>query len=108
MGIGKQQHPGKPIEVEVEDLQQLEQAILAGADTVMLDNFTLPRMQQAVALNRGRVLLEVSGNVTLETIATIAMTGVDFISVGALTKHLRAIDLSMRIISSLDRDLVHP
>lgn len=62
----------------------------------MLDNFTLPLMRDAVALTAGRVQLEVSGNVTLESLADIAATGVDFISVGALTKHVRALDLSLR------------
>lgn len=90
--------PSKPIEVEVEDLTQLAEAIAAQVDTIMLDNFSVEQMQAAVALTQGRVPLEVSGQVTLETIAAVAATGVDFISVGALTKHVRAIDLSMRII----------
>ncbi len=90
--------PGKPIEVEVEDLTQLAQAIAAKVDTIMLDNFSVEQMHAAVAVTQGRVPLEVSGQVTLKSIASIAATGVDFISVGALTKHVRAIDLSMRII----------
>lgn len=94
----KAQHADKKIEVEVENLTQLEEAILAKADIVMLDNFDLSGMRQAVELTQGRVKLEVSGNVSLETIAAIAKTGVDFISVGAITKHLRAIDLSMRFV----------
>lgn len=89
--------PSVPLEVEVETLDELGEALDAGAERILLDNFTLEAMRQAVALTRGRALLEVSGNVTLETIRVIAETGVDFISVGALTKHVRAVDLSMRI-----------
>lgn len=91
-------NPGKPVEVEVESLVELEQALAASADIVMLDNFNIPMMREAVALNQGRAKLEVSGNVTLDTLADYAATGVDFISVGALTKHVRALDLSMRFI----------
>ncbi|CAD7558117.1 carboxylating nicotinate-nucleotide diphosphorylase [Aeromonas hydrophila] len=91
-------NPGKPVEVEVESLIELEQALAAGADIVMLDNFDIPMMREAVTLNQGRAKLEVSGNVTLDTLADYAATGVDFISVGALTKHVRALDLSMRFI----------
>jgi nicotinate-nucleotide pyrophosphorylase (carboxylating) len=91
-------NPGKPVEVEVESLVELEQALAAGADIVMLDNFDIPMMCEAVTLNHGRAKLEVSGNVTLDTLADYAATGVDFISVGALTKHVRALDLSMRFI----------
>ncbi|MFB2873363.1 carboxylating nicotinate-nucleotide diphosphorylase [Aeromonas jandaei] len=91
-------NPGKPIEVEVESLAELEQALAANADIVMLDNFDVNMMQEAVAINQGRAKLEVSGNVTLDTLAEFAATGVDFISVGALTKHVRALDLSMRFI----------
>lgn len=91
-------NPGKPVEVEIESLVELEQALAAQADIVMLDNFDVPMMREAVALNQGRAKLEVSGNVTLDTLAEYAATGVDFISVGALTKHVRALDLSMRFI----------
>ena len=91
-------NPGKPVEVEVESLAELEQALAARADIVMLDNFDIPMMKEAVHLNQGRAKLEVSGNVTLDTLASYAATGVDFISVGALTKHVRALDLSMRFI----------
>ncbi|RQM75175.1 carboxylating nicotinate-nucleotide diphosphorylase [Aeromonas hydrophila] len=91
-------NPGKPVEVEVESLVELEQALAAGADIVMLDNFDIPMMREAVTLNQSRAKLEVSGNVTLDTLADYAATGVDFISVGALTKHVRALDLSMRFI----------
>ncbi len=88
-----------PIEIEVEDLGQLGQALSAGADRVLLDNFELAALRSAVALNRTQprpALLEASGGVTLERIGAIAATGVDFISAGALTKDVRAIDLSMR------------
>lgn len=93
----KQLNPGKPVEVETESLDELQQAIDAGADIVMLDNFTTDMMREAVALNQGRIALEVSGNVTLDSLREYAETGVDFISVGALTKHIRAMDLSMRL-----------
>jgi nicotinate-nucleotide pyrophosphorylase (carboxylating) len=97
VGAAQALRAGVPIEVEVESLDEMEQALAAGADRVLLDNFGLEAMRQAVALNAGRAQLEVSGNVSLETIRAIAETGVGFISVGALTKHVRAIDLSMRI-----------
>jgi nicotinate-nucleotide pyrophosphorylase (carboxylating) len=87
-----------PIEVEVEDLDELQQALEAGAERILLDNFTLAMMREAVTVAAGRAKLEVSGNVTLDTIRPIAETGVDYISVGALTKNVRAIDLSMRIV----------
>jgi nicotinate-nucleotide pyrophosphorylase (carboxylating) len=88
-----------PIEVEVEDLAQLRQAIEAGADIALLDNFSLQAMREAVALNasaKGPLKLEASGGITAATIRQTAATGVDFISVGAITKHVRAVDLSMR------------
>jgi nicotinate-nucleotide pyrophosphorylase (carboxylating) len=93
-------NPDKPVEVEVESLAELEQALAARADIVMLDNFDIPMMQDAVRLNQGRAKLEVSGNVTLDTLAGYAATGIDFISVGALTKHVRALDLSMRFVEA--------
>lgn len=89
-------HPDVPVEVEVETLDELEQALAAGADIVMLDNFSVQQMREAVNLNQRRALLEVSGNVTDQTLRSFAETGVDYISVGALTKHVRALDLSMR------------
>lgn len=89
-------NPGKKVEVEVENLTELEEAIAAGTDIVMLDNFKLDEMYEAVKVNAGRVKLEISGNVDISTIRTYADTGVDFISVGAITKNVRAIDLSMR------------
>jgi nicotinate-nucleotide pyrophosphorylase (carboxylating) len=88
--------PGKPVEVEVENLDELQQALTAGADTIMLDNFSMEDMRTAVGINAGKAKLEASGNVTEATLPEIAATGVDFISIGALTKHCRALDLSMR------------
>ncbi|ABU78452.1 carboxylating nicotinate-nucleotide diphosphorylase [Cronobacter sakazakii] len=89
-------HPDVPVEVEVESLDELDAALKAGADIIMLDNFTVDQMREAVKRTAGQARLEVSGNVTLETLREFAETGVDFISVGALTKHIRALDLSMR------------
>jgi nicotinate-nucleotide pyrophosphorylase (carboxylating) len=90
-------HPTLLLEVEVETLDELQQALDAGVDRIMLDNFTLPLMREAVAQTAGRVPLEISGNVDLSTIGDYARTGVDYISVGALTKHVRAVDLSLRL-----------
>ncbi|MCL2894079.1 carboxylating nicotinate-nucleotide diphosphorylase [Brenneria tiliae] len=87
-----------PVEVEVESLDELRQALDAGADIIMLDNFSLETIREAVNITQGRALLEISGNVTIETLRDYAETGVDYISVGALTKHVRALDLSMRFI----------
>lgn len=95
-------HADVPVEVEVESLDELQQALEAGADIIMLDNFTIPMMREAVTMRdehaktQGSAQLEVSGNVTLETLRSYAETGIDFISVGALTKHITALDLSMR------------
>lgn len=89
-------NPGKKVEVEVENLEELKIAMNVGADIVMLDNFELPMMYEAAKINAGRLKLEISGNVNLDTIRTYADTGVDFISVGAITKNVRAVDLSMR------------
>jgi nicotinate-nucleotide pyrophosphorylase (carboxylating) len=89
--------PGKPIEVEVENFAELEEALAAACDRVMLDNFSLAQTADAVALASGRVELEASGNVTEDILLAIAQTGVDFISIGALTKDCRALDLSMRL-----------
>ena len=92
----KKSHPKHNIEVEVETLDELEQAQQAGANIIMLDNFTIDMMKQAVQRRLNNVKFEASGNVNLDNIGTISETGVDFISVGALTKHVHAIDLSMR------------
>lgn len=88
----------KFIQVEVENLDELNQALSAGATMILLDNFANDLLRQAVAINAGRAVLEASGNVTLETIRAIAETGVDRISVGALTKDVKALDLSMRFV----------
>jgi nicotinate-nucleotide pyrophosphorylase (carboxylating) len=86
------------VQIEVETLAQLTEALAAGANLILLDNFSLADMRHAVQVNHGRALLEASGNVTLETVRAIAETGVDRISIGGLTKHIRAVDLSMRIM----------
>lgn len=94
----RRNHPGKPVEIEVETEEQLERALVAGADIVMLDNFSPERMIAAVKQTAGRAKLEASGNITDETLLEYANTGVDYISIGALTKHCQAVDLSMRIV----------
>ena len=88
---------GVVIEVEVESLDEVQLALDAGADRLLLDNFTVEVLSKAVLLNDGRADLEASGNITLGSIRRVAETGVDYISVGALTKNVNAIDLSMRI-----------
>lgn len=90
--------PGKPVEVEVETLAQLEEALAAGVDSVLLDNFDLEGMRRAVAITAGRAKLEASGGVSETTLRAIAETGVDYISMGTLTKDCKAIDLSMRFL----------
>ena len=94
----RKNEPGKPVEVEVENLAELEEALAAACDRVMLDNFSLEQTASAVALAGGHAELEASGNVTEETLLAIAQTGVDFISIGALTKDCKALDLSMRLL----------
>jgi nicotinate-nucleotide pyrophosphorylase (carboxylating) len=89
-------HPGVTVEVEVENLAELEEALAARPDIVMLDNFDLAAMTEAVRLTAKRVKLEASGNVNFDTVRAIAETGVDYISIGGLTKDVRAVDLSMR------------
>jgi nicotinate-nucleotide pyrophosphorylase (carboxylating) len=91
----KLNHPNKPIEVEVESIDELKLAINAGVNTIMLDNFTQDLILQAVSINAGQCKLEVSGNITHERLRELATTGVDYISSGALTKHITAIDLSL-------------
>lgn len=87
----------KPVEVEVESLDELQQALNVGADIIMLDNFSLQDTYKAVEINQHQAKLEVSGNVELDRLTELAKTGVDFISSGALTKHVKAIDLSLRM-----------
>ncbi len=89
--------PGKPVEVEVENLDELREALAAGADIIMLDELSLEDMRTAVQLNAGQAQLEASGNVNEQTIRAIAETGVDYISLGTLTKDVKAVDLSMRL-----------
>ena len=98
IAAAKANAPGKPIEIEVESLDELTLAISAGADRVMLDNFSLDAMREAVAIAAGRSELEASGNVNEQTLRAIAETGVDFISIGALTKAVTPLDLSMRFV----------
>lgn len=93
-------YPGKKIEVEVENLTEYHEALLSFPDIIMLDNFSIEDISKAVSNKSERTLLEISGNITLENIAHYASLGVDYISVGALTKHVSAIDLSMRVYSS--------
>jgi len=89
--------PGKPVEVEVESLEELNLALNAGADIIMLDNFSLDDMRKSVEITDGKAKLEASGGITDATLRPIAETGVDYISIGALTKHCQAVDLSMRL-----------
>ncbi len=89
--------PGKPVEIEVESLSELRQALDAGADIVMLDELSLDDMREAVTINAGRAKLEASGGINDQTLRVIAETGVDYISIGALTKDVKAVDLSMRL-----------
>ena len=100
IGAARRSSPELTVEVEVESPAELEEALGADPDIIMLDDFSLANLQAAVQLNRARgrpVKLEASGSVSLETVRAIAATGVDFISVGALTKHVHAVDLSMRL-----------
>lgn len=96
IATAKANHSDKTVEVEVESLDELNQALDAGADIIMLDNFTPSMIEQAVSATRGKAKLEVSGNMTIEILQEYTKAGVDFISSGALTKHVQAIDLSMR------------
>lgn len=97
VSAARQIAPEKLVEVEVENQAELDQALAAGADRIMLDNFSLEDLRAAVIQVAGRAELEASGNVTEETLVTIAETGVDIISIGALTKHVKALDLSLRM-----------
>ncbi len=92
--------PGRPVEVEVETLKELHQALAAGADIAMLDNFSLDQMRSACREAAGRIKLEASGGLEESDLAAVAETGVDYISSGALTKHVRAIDLSLRFVEA--------
>jgi nicotinate-nucleotide pyrophosphorylase (carboxylating) len=89
--------PGKPVEIEVESLEELQQALEAGADIIMLDELSLDDMREAVRLTAGKAKLEASGGINENTLLPIAETGVDYISIGAMTKDVKAVDLSMRL-----------
>jgi len=97
IGEARRIAPGKLVEVETENLAELDQALSAGADIIMLDEFSMDDLHAAVAINKGRAKLEASGGISADTLVPIAETGVDYISIGALTKDVRAIDLSMRL-----------
>ncbi|HET8731846.1 MAG TPA: carboxylating nicotinate-nucleotide diphosphorylase [Moraxellaceae bacterium] len=98
VATARQLAPGKPVEVEVETMDELDHALSAGADIIMLDDFSLDDMRRAVQHTAGRARLEASGGMNAERLRAVAETGVDYISMGALTKDVRAIDLSMRFI----------
>lgn len=97
VNMAKQIAPGKTIEVETENLDEVAQAVSAGANIIMLDNFSYEDMAKAVSLYKGQVKFEASGNMDQEKLQQVAATGVDFVSIGALTKHVKAIDLSLRV-----------
>ena len=97
VGNARQIAPGRPVEVEVENLDELQQALDAGADIIMLDELDDDDMRTAVALNAGRAKLEASGGINRDNLRSVAETGVDYISIGTLTKDIKAIDLSMRL-----------
>lgn len=96
--IARTMHPNLLLELEVETLEQLDEAIAAGVDRALLDNFGLNALLEAVTINQHKIQLEASGGITKDTIVGVAETGVDFISTGAITKHLRAIDFSLRFV----------
>lgn len=100
IATARKNHPDKPVEVEVENLDEFQQALDAKADIIMLDNFSNADKRQAVALNAGLAKLEASGNITFDTLREVAETGVDYISLGTLTKDVKAVDLSMRIVAN--------
>ncbi len=97
VSAAKRARSGKGVQVEVETLEQLEEAVVAGADLVLLDNHSLAGLRAAVEQAAGRVPLEASGGVTLDNVAAVARTGVDFVSVGSMTKNVTSLDLSMRL-----------
>ena len=99
VATARRRHPDKLLQVEVEDVAQLEESIAAAVDRVLLDNFDVAKLREAVAVANGRVGLEASGGITMATVAEVAETGVDFISVGELTKNVQPLDLSMRIVA---------
>ena len=101
LAAARQASPHRPVEIEVRGLEELALALEAGADRILLDNFSLDELRRAVQLGRGRARLEVSGGVGLEDLKRLADCGVEEVSVGALTKHCRSIDLSMKLVARL-------
>lgn len=99
VAAARHHHPDKLLQVEVESVAELKESIDAAVDRVLLDNFDIARLREAVAVAKGRVGLEASGGITMATVAAIAATGVDFVSVGELTKNVQPLDLSMRIVA---------
>jgi nicotinate-nucleotide pyrophosphorylase (carboxylating) len=97
VGRVRHRHPGRPIEVEVDTLDQLDEALAAGAETILLDNMPPAQLRRAVEITNGRARLEASGGITIDTIRTVAETGVDAISVGALTHSVRALDIALEV-----------
>ncbi len=106
LAVARREAFGLPVEVEVENLDEVKEALAANADILLLDNFSFEQLRAAVAINDGRARLEASGNVSLTTLREIALTGVDYISVGALTKDLHAVDLSLRYSNSTQLKVV--
>jgi nicotinate-nucleotide pyrophosphorylase (carboxylating) len=96
----RREHPGRTVEVEADTVEQLEQALAAGADVVLLDNMAPEMLRHAVRITNGRAQLEASGGITIETIREVAETGVNAISVGALTHSVRALDIAMEVTPS--------
>uniref|UniRef100_A0A450U0L1 Probable nicotinate-nucleotide pyrophosphorylase [carboxylating] n=1 Tax=Candidatus Kentrum sp. FW TaxID=2126338 RepID=A0A450U0L1_9GAMM len=96
MRLAREKNPGIPVEVEVESLEECRDALANGADIILLDNFDVKEIEEAVRINAGQAKLEISGGVELQALRRLAETGVDYISIGALTKHARAVDLSLR------------
>jgi nicotinate-nucleotide pyrophosphorylase (carboxylating) len=94
------------IQIEVETLDELQQALSAGADSILIDNFSEEEMRQAVAINAGRALIEASGGITLDSVRRVAETGVDRISIGALTKDIKAVDYSLRVTARNGESMV--
>ena len=99
VSLARGRQPGKPVEVEVENMRELTEAIAARADRILLDNFSINALRTAVAETAHRVPLEASGGITLDNVHAVAATGVDFISIGEMTKHVTPLDLSMRFVA---------
>ncbi|VFM97031.1 MAG: nicotinate-nucleotide pyrophosphorylase [carboxylating] [Candidatus Kentron sp. G] len=95
--LAREKNPGVPVEVEVESLEELRAALASGADIILLDNFPIETIEEAVAINAGQAKLEISGGVERRELRRFAKTGADYISIGSLTKHVRAVDFSLRV-----------